>query len=411
MSTQTDNPTEHLSPDASDAGTQHQRPGMLERPLSRVLRPDVSGSRLRGRPDLYTAYKQDMALLNTPAKRYATFALLAVVILFGFGMPNDLVGLGARGMALAIGAIGMNIVTGYAGQVSLGHAFFVGVGVYTAAVISGDPDARVLGYGITFAPLWIFAAGLVAAFFGMLVAPLALRLKGLYLAIVTLGLVFLGDHIFREWISVTGGFGVGRPAPVVSFGFGRYDVDGELFGLIYLTKNQRLFFMILVALLIMAIIGRNVARSDLGRAFSAIRDRDVAAEVIGVNLTRGKILAFVISSFYAGVCGSLLFTITSFVEPGSLSLLLSVQFLVMILVGGVATISGSIMGALFIATLPRISFEIATTVPSGLGLNENIVEGVLSGLLIVVFLIVEPRGLFGLWLRIRNYWKAWPFSY
>jgi branched-chain amino acid transport system permease protein len=314
-------------------------------------------------------------------------------------------------MALAIGAIGMNIVTGYAGQVSLGHAFFVGVGVYTAAVLSGDPEARVLGYGITFAPLWIFVAGLVAAFFGMVVAPLALRLKGLYLAIVTLGLVFLGDHIFREWISVTGGFGVGRPAPVISFGFGRYDVDGELFGLIYLTKNQRLFFLILVALVIMAIIGRNIARSDLGRAFSAIRDRDVAAEVIGVNLTRGKILAFVISSFYAGVCGALLFTITSFVEPGSLSLLLSVQFLVMILVGGVATISGSIMGAIFIATLPRISFEIATTLPSGLGLNENIVEGVLSGLLIVVFLIVEPRGLFGLWLRIRNYWKAWPFSY
>ena len=395
---------------ATDAGVT-DRPGMLERPLSRVLRPDVSGSRLRGRPDLYTAYKQDMALLNTPGKRYATIALLAVVTWAGLGMPNDLVGLGATGMAYAIGAIGMNIVTGYAGQVSLGHAFFVGVGVYTAAVISGDPDANVLGFGITFAPLWIFAAGVVAAFFGGIVAPLALRLKGLYLAIVTLGLVFLGDHIFREWISVTGGFGVGRPAPIVGLGFGRLDVDGDFLGLIYLSRNQRLFFVMLVVLVIMAIIGRNIARSDLGRAFSAIRDRDVAAEVIGVNLTRGKVLAFVISSFYAGVCGALLFTVTSFIEPGSLSLLLSVRFLVMILVGGVATISGSIMGALFIATLPRISFEIAQIAPSGLGLNEQIIEGILSGLLIVVFLIAEPRGLFGSWLRIRNYWKAWPFSY
>ncbi len=395
---------------AAEAGAT-DRPGMLERPLSRVLRPDASGSRLRGRPDLYTAYKQDMALLNTPGKRYATLALLAVVTWLGLGMPNNLVGLAATGMAYAIGAIGMNIVTGYAGQVSLGHAFFVGVGVYTAAVLSGDPDANVLGFGMTFAPLWIFAAGVVAAFFGMVVAPLALRLKGLYLAIVTLGLVFLGDHIFREWISVTGGFGVGRPAPVVSFGFGRFDVDGELFGLIYLTKNQRMFFLILVVLIIMAIIGRNIARSDLGRAFSAIRDRDVAAEVIGVNLTRGKVLAFTISSFYAGVCGALLFTITSFVEPGSLSLLLSVRFLVMILVGGVATISGSIMGAMFIATLPRISFELAQVMPSWVGVNENIVEGVLSGLLIIVFLIVEPRGLFGIWFRVRNYWKAWPFSY
>lgn len=398
-----------ISTSASQAAD--DRAGMLERPLSRVLRPHTSGSRLSGRPDLYTAYEQDMALLNTPAKRNATLALLAVVTWLGLGMPNNLVGLAATGMAYAIGAIGMNIVTGYAGQVSLGHAFFVGIGVYTAAVISGDPEARVLGYGITFAPLWLFAAGVVAAFFGALVAPLALRLKGLYLAIVTLGLVFLGDHIFREWISVTGGFGVGREAPVVSFGFGRYDVDGELFGLIHLSKNQRLFFLILVVLVIMAIIGRNIARSDLGRVFSAIRDRDVAAEVIGVDLTRGKVLAFVISSFYAGVCGALLFTITTFVEPGSLSLLLSVRFLVMILVGGVATISGSIMGAMFIATLPRISFELAQQLPHGLGLNEQIIEGILSGLLIVVFLIVEPRGLYGLWLKIRNYWKAWPFSY
>lgn len=395
---------------ASDTG-EHERAGMLERPLSRVLRPDVEGHRLRGRPDLYTAYKQDMALLNTPGKRNATVALLVLVVWAGLGMPNDLVALAATGMAYAIGAIGMNIVTGYAGQVSLGHAFFVGIGIYTAAVISGDPDANVLGFGITFAPLWIFAAGVVAAAFGVVVAPLALRLKGLYLAIVTLGLVFLGDHIFREWISVTGGFGVGRPAAVASFGFGRYDVDGELFGLIFLTKNQRMYFLIFVTLIILGVIGRNIARSDLGRAFSAIRDRDVAAEVIGVNLTRGKVLAFTISSFYAGVCGALLFTIAGFVEPGSLSLLLSVRFLVMILVGGVATISGSIMGAMFIATLPRISFELAELLPTAIGLNEQILEGILSGLLIIVFLIVEPRGLFGIWFRVRNYFKAWPFSY
>jgi len=383
---------------------------MLERPLSRVLRPDADGSRLRGRPALYTAYKQDMALLNTPGKRNATLLLLVFVVWLGLGMPDNLVLLAATGMAYAIGAIGMNLVTGYAGQVSLGHAFFVGIGIYTAAIISGNPEARVLGYGITFAPLWLFAAGVVAAAFGALVAPLALRLKGLYLAIVTLGLVFLGDHIFREAIGLTGGFGVGRPAAVVSFGFGRFDVSGEVLG-IYLTNNQRMFFLIFVVLVLLSIVGRNIARSDLGRAFSAIRDRDVAAEVIGVDLTRGKVLAFVISSFYAGVCGALLFTISGFVEPGSLSLLLSVRFLAMILIGGVATISGSIMGAMFIAVLPRIAFELANVMPHWVGLNEQIIEGVLSGLLIVVFLIAEPRGMFGLWLRVRNYWKAWPFSY
>lgn len=386
------------------------RPGMLERPLSRVLRPDAEGSRLHGRPDLYTSYRQDMALLNTPSKRNATLVLLALVVWAGFLFSPGIMVVLATGLALAIGAIGLNLVTGYAGQVSLGHAFFVGLGVYTAAVMSGDPEARVVGYGITFMPLWLLAAGAVAALAGLLVAPLALRLKGLYLAIVTLGLVFVGDHIFREATTYTGGFGVGRPAPVPSLGFGRIDVDGEVFG-VFLAKSQRMYFVILVVLVVMAIVGRNIARSDLGRAFSAVRDRDIAAEVIGVDLTRAKVLAFVISSFYAGVCGALLFTISGFVDPSSLSLLLSVRFLAMILVGGVATISGSIMGAVFIATLPRISFEIADAMPAAIAINENIVEGVLSGALIVVFLIVEPRGLFGLWLRIRNYWKAWPFSY
>ena len=111
---------------------------------------------------------------------------------------------------LAIGAIGLNLVTGYAGQVSLGHAFFIGVGAYTAAVISGDPDGRTIGFGITFLPVWLLAAGLVAAVAGRVIAPLATRLRGLYLAIVTLGLVFIGEHIFKEWDELTGGSGVGR---------------------------------------------------------------------------------------------------------------------------------------------------------------------------------------------------------
>lgn len=386
------------------------RPGMLERPLSRVLRPDVEGSRLRGRPDLYTAYKQDMALLNTPAKRNAVVALGLAAALGAFVLPNDLVVLLSTAFVLCIGAIGLNIVTGYAGQVSLGHAFFVGIGAYTGAVISGPTGERLLGYGFSFLPLWLLAAGLVTALVGGIIAPIALRLKGLYLAIVTLGLVFLGEHIFKEARPITGGPGVGRRAAVPSFGGGEIS-SGEVWGLVFLSRAQQLYLIVFVVLVALAILARNIARSDLGRAFSAVRDRDIAAEVIGVDLTKAKVLAFVLSSFYAGVCGGLLFTIAGFVDPGSFNLLLSIRFIAMVLIGGVATISGSIMGALFVAVLPRVSLEIAKRIPESIGVDEILLEGILYGVLIVSFLILEPRGLYGLWIRIRNYWKAWPFSY
>jgi branched-chain amino acid transport system permease protein len=222
--------------------------------------------------------------------------------------------------------------------------------------------------------------------------------------------VLLGEHIFKEASSITGGPGVGRRGTVSTFFGGRFDVDGAMFG-IEMTRSQKVYLLVLVVLVVLGVIARNVGRSDLGRAFSAVRDRDIAAEVIGVDLTRAKVLAFVIGSFYAGVAGALLVTVNEFFDPGSFNLLLSIRFIAMILIGGVATISGAIMGAVFIALLPRISFELVEHLPEAAGLSPSVVEGLLYGTLLIGFLIVEPRGLFGLWFRIRNYWKAWPFSY
>lgn len=372
-----------------------------------------SARRLRGRPELYTSYAADMALLNTPGKRLGVGALALVALLATVAVTDDVLRLLAVGCALAIGAIGLNLVTGYAGQVSLGHAFFVGIGAFTASVISGDPEARTLGYGVTEILVWLPAAGLVAGLAGLVVAPLASRLRGLYLAIVTLGLVFLGEHLFREAGFITGGFGVGRPGPRATLlGFDLV-APGPQF-----TADQKRYLLMLVVLAILGVLARNLARSDVGRAFAAVRDRDIAAEVIGVNLTQAKAQAFTVSSFYAGVCGALLYTITPVIEPASFNLLLSVQFVAMVLIGGVATISGSIMGALFIALLPRLTQELPRLLPfisaqaTGGGLlTSSQVESILYGLLIVVFLIFEPRGLFGVWLRARNYWKGWPFSY
>ncbi|MGH3737367.1 MAG: branched-chain amino acid ABC transporter permease [Micromonosporaceae bacterium] len=366
---------------------------------------------MKGRPALYTSYAQHLRLWNTTPKRRAMLALAVVAFALPFVYDDQTLRLLALGFAAAIGAIGLNLITGYAGQVSLGHAFFLAIGAYTAAALSGDPAERTLGFGVTNVLVWLLAAGLVAAFFGVLVAPLATRLRGLYLAIVTLGLVFLGEHIFKEWKQLTGGPGVGRPGPVpVLFG-NQLNAPGDTF-----TGEQKLYLLTLVVLVVFAVLARNLARSKVGRAFAAIRDRDVAASVIGVSLTRYKVLAFAVSSFYAGCAGALLYTITGFIEPGSFNLLLSVQYIAMVLIGGVGTISGSIMGALFITMLPKLTRELPAFAPflssdASAPFNVFQLETVLYGLLIIGFLLFEPRGLYGIWVRARNYWKSWPFSY
>jgi branched-chain amino acid transport system permease protein len=172
----------------------------------------------------------------------------------------------------------------------------------------------------------------------------------------------------------------------------------------------------LVMLLLFALGARNLARSRVGRSLAAIRDRDMAAEMMSINLPVTKTVAFGLSSFYAGCGGALLYSITGFFEPTTFGLLLSVQFIAMVLIGGAGTVSGTIMGAMFISLLPPLTRELPSYVPfisSQATVTPNVfqLESILYGLLIVAFLLFEPRGLFGIWVRIRNYWKGWPFSY
>ncbi|MBB1023013.1 MULTISPECIES: branched-chain amino acid ABC transporter permease [unclassified Dietzia] len=364
----------------------------------------------RGRPELYSSYRQEQALFNTRAKALGAAVLVVLAVLLPLNVSDDVLRILGLGLVLAIGGIGLNLITGYAGQISLGHAFFVGVGAYTASVVAGDPEGRALGLGITFIPAWILAAGAMAALCGVIVAPLATRLRGLYLAVVTLGLVFLGTYIFTERGSVTGGQGVGREAPrPILFG-DDLTLDSAF------TSDQKLYWFFLALLLIGALAARNIARSRVGRAFGAIRDRDIAAGVMGVDLARYKLIAFTVSSFYAGVCGSLLFVANRHFGPEQFGLIMSIQFVAIVFIGGAATISGTIMGALLIASLPRISSEMAHFVPyisTAPNVSPNIyeVEAILYGGLIVAFLLFEPRGLFGIWLRMRMYWKSFPFTY
>jgi branched-chain amino acid transport system permease protein len=369
------------------------------------------GGRLSGRPQLYRSYAQELALFNTRPKRIWVGLIVLVALGLSQMLTDNHLNTLALAYAFAIGALGLNIITGLAGQVSLGHAFFLGVGAYTAAAISGDPDGRTIGFGITNILVWLPAAGLVAGLAGVLVAPLATRLRGLYLAIVTLGLVFIGEHLFREWSDLTGGAGVGREAAVPELFGIEFARDGD-----YLTSDQKFYLLMLVLMLVFALGARNLARSRTGRSFAAVRDRDMAAEMMAINLPRAKTVAFAISSFYAGCSGALIYSIIGFFEPSSFGLLLSVQFIAMVLIGGAGTVSGAIMGALFITLLPTLTRELPAYLPFISGQvtdtpNVFQLEQVLYGLLIVGFLLFEPRGLFGIWIRIRNYWKGWPFSY
>jgi len=410
---------------------------------------------MRGRPYLFTSYESEMTLLPTTTRRVAMALLIVVAVLIPFGVL-PLFGFLAdpgwmtvidKALAFAIAALGLNLLTGVAGQVSLGHAFFMAVGAYTAAVLGGEAGSTVWGLGL---PIWIWlpAAGLVAAFIGILVAPTAVRVRGLYLAFVTLGLVFIGQHLWRNLGKIAGGPTTGRDWPKLQFALWRGDPlidffrDGKWLG-IEVSGEAKTYFLFLVLVIVFAVLAKNLMRTRVGRSWAAIRDRDIAAEVMGVNEAKGKTQAFAVSSFYAGVAGALFASMFGGLIPTTWDLLLSVTFIAMILIGGAGTITGTLLGTFFVVVTPRIVEAVTfwmsdqvtnhgafawlgnlfirqgpddwlgfvSTGAAGPGLSIFQLNIVLFGILIIVFLIFEPLGLYGIWIRIRNYWKGWPFTY
>jgi branched-chain amino acid transport system permease protein len=351
-----------------------------------------------------------------------------------------------RALVFAIGALGLNLLTGVAGQVSLGHAFFMAVGAYTAVFLGGESGRTIWGLGL---PIWVWlpAAGLVAAFIGILVAPTAVRVRGLYLAFVTLGLVFIGEFLWRNLGKIAGGPTTGRDWPPLEFALWRgepiieFAKDGA-WANIEMIGEAKTYYVLLALVIVAALLAKNLMRTRVGRSWASIRDRDIAAEIMGVNEAKGKTQAFAISSFYAGVSGALLGAVFGRLIPESWNLFLSVEFIAIILIGGVGTITGTLLGTIFVVTLPRVvedftvwlaeqaessgffsgiadifiatsesDFGLISTSAAGPGLSIFQLNVVLFGVLIVVFLIAEPLGLYGIWPRLRNYWKAWPFTY
>jgi branched-chain amino acid transport system permease protein len=410
---------------------------------------------MRGRPNLYVSYEEEQRILPTTTQRVMMGLLLLVAFTIPFKVVPGLAFLGESSWLQILGlsfifmiaALGLNILTGLAGQVSLGHAFFMGVGAYTAAVLGGESTNAVYGFGL---PIWVSVpvGGAVAAGIGILVAPTAVRVRGLYLAIVTLGLVFIGQHIFRSWNSVTGVPELGRDWGDFELALWSSDgpalqlqTDGEWFGVFLPGEGKAYLFLLLVAIGFV-LLAKNLARTRIGRSFAAVRDRDIAAEVMGVNEVKAKTQAFAISSFYAGVAGALYGVFLGSLQLEQWNLFFSVEFVAIVLIGGAGTTAGVVMGTLFVETLPRIventtafleaqladggwlapiadliirtdgaDFGLVSTVNNGPGLSVAQANGLLFGLLIAVFLIFEPLGLYGIWIRIRNYWKGWPFTY
>ena len=364
------------------------------------------------RPDLYTSYKTETSIFPTPFQKF-WFALLVV---FSFAIPfilsNYWILLITTSLLIAIASWGLNIVSGYAGQVNLGHGVFVGIGTYVSSVLGGVATTSVIGYELGMV-IWLPLSGLAATLIGIILSPVSARLKGLNLGLVTLALVFIGSHFFSNLKFITGGAGLGRKAAKLTF-LGVDLESGLTFGNLIIEKNDVIYFFSLVLCILLGIGVKNISRSKIGRAFSAIRDRDIAAEALGINLFKYKMYAFGISSFYGGIAGSLLFTLSGGVEPGSFNLLYSITFVAIVIIGGVGTVLGPIFGAFFFTMLPGIiqaALHALGVADSGFILNPAEIERIVFAFFIIFFLIFEPRGLWGMWFRLRNYFKAWPFSY
>jgi len=292
----------------------------------------------------------------------------------------------------AIAATGLNVLTGYAGQISLGHAFFLAAGAYGAVALA---DAGLPS------PLWIVAAGIIAAAFGALAGPIALRLSGLYLALVTLGLVFLGQHVLFNVDGLSGG-PEGRAFPPVKIGALDFAHDTLAVGPLLIEGNGLYYYLAAAVLAAATLYARNVLRTRPGRAMIAVRERPAAAAVMGVDVARTKVVAFVVSSFLAGVSGALYASYVGFAQPGHWDVMLSIQYVAAIVVGGMGSVAGPLLGALVIFALPSLLRELPFLEETGSGLSASELATIVYGLLIVAFLVAEPRGLVGIGDRLRR---------
>jgi branched-chain amino acid transport system permease protein len=342
-------------------------------------------------------YFEDIKLFKTTAGLVWSIAFILFLFILPFILKTYYLSI-INLMALnVIVALGLNILVGNTGQISLGHGGFVAIGAYTAAFL--------LQLGVPFL-VTLLIAGIIAAIIGGLLGIPSLRLEGPYLAIATLGFGLAVMVIIGRMDVFGGRMGMSVPK-----------IDLSWTGLKY---DESLYYVFIIITIIMTIFAQNIIKSRIGRAFQAVRDSDIAASVTGINLARYKTLSFAISAFYAGIAGCLWALYLQFVNPGTFSFMMSVLFLATVVLGGLGSVTGSILGGIAMTYLSLqadniIDFPIIGSIiqsfsetfmnPSGIA---NI-KWVLTGFTLIAVILFEPLGLNGVWLRIKRYWKLWPF--
>ena len=332
-----------------------------------------------------THYIQDIHLFKHQGQIFWYGALCITLLLSPLVLPDFYLGELSMVFIYAIAGIGLMLLTGYTGLVSLGHAAFLAIGAYTHAYL--------LAQGWPF-PISIICATLLSSLVGAIIGIPALRMTGIYLAVATLAFAIIVEQVLSHWESVTGGF---RGMAVELPSIGSFALDDSV----------TFYFLCLFVLIGCLLLALNLLRTSTGRAMTAIRDSEISAQSMGIHLAYTKTLAFGISAGFTGLAGSLLAHKIGYLAPDSFTLLTSIQLLLMVVVGGLGSLHGVIYGALFIGLLPQGLALLRDTLPPALAQIPGLEPGIF-GLILVLVLIYEPLGIYGRWLKIRNYFEEFP---
>lgn len=346
-------------------------------------------------------YQQDIAVVRTLPQWISLFIFLCFLAVFPILFPNRyLLNLVNTILIFIISAYGLNILTGYAGQISVGHAAFMGVGAYACATFM---TSLKLSFWISL-PLSGITAGLVGILFGF---P-SLRLKGFYLAMTTIAAQFIITSFFLHFYKpeVLGG---------IKFASGVTLKPIQL-GSITFNTQENLYYLIMPCTVIMTFFARNLVRSRLGRAFVAIRDNDLAAEIMGISLFHYKLKAFFIGCFFAGISGAIYIAFMRIIRPDQYTLMDSIWILGILIIGGLGSHLGPIFGVIFVKLLDEVALLFAPALgkmlPADLSSRIGASMGlVIFGIVVVLFLIIEPRGIAHRWEILKGRFRHWPFTY
>jgi len=282
--------------------------------------------------------------------------------------------------------LGLMLLAGFTGLFSLGHAAFLGVGAYTQAYLTG--------HGVPF-PIALACAAALSAAVGTVVGLPALRVKGIYLGIATLSFGFIVEEVFARWESVTGG------------NTGKHLKPPEMFGW-SLGSGEAFYFLCLVIAVISTLAILNLLRSPTGRAFVAIRDSEISAQSMGIHLARYKTLSFALSAALAGIGGALYAHKLSFISPDQFNILQSVDLLLMVVIGGLGSVHGAFLGAIFLISMPQLIALTKDYLPPVIGQAPGL-QSVVYGAVLIGFVLFEPLGLYGRWLKVRTWFQLFPF--